>query len=70
MKLPVSYEIAAMTPLTGLSFIVAFVNEYSTVIVVSLALVGFCAQMYWRWTENRAILRKNREENHGEERRK
>lgn len=66
MKMPVSHEIVAMIPLTGLSFFVSFVNEYSTVIVVGLAVVGFIVQMYWRWTENRAILRKNKEVTNGD----
>lgn len=65
MKLPVSVEIAAATPLTGLSFAAAWITAYSPVIITLLAIVGFGAQMVWRFIEHRAIMRKNKESDHG-----
>ncbi|QYW01765.1 hypothetical protein CPT_Ptah_050 [Stenotrophomonas phage Ptah] len=65
MKLPVSVELAAATPLTGLSFVAAWMSAYSPVIITSLAIIGFAAQMVWRFIEHRAIMRKNKEADHG-----
>ncbi|QOI69548.1 holin class II [Xanthomonas phage Xaa_vB_phi31] len=70
MKLPVSVELAAATPLTGLSLFASWMTAYSSVIITSLAILAFGAQMTWRFIEHRAIMRKNSEVSHGEERRK
>jgi len=59
MKLPVSVELAAATPLTGLSLFASWMTAYSSVIITTLAIVAFAAQMVWRYLEHRAIMRKN-----------
>ncbi|AHB12140.1 holin [Xylella phage Paz] len=65
MKLPVSVELAAATPLTGLSIVVSWMTAYSSAIVTGLAILAFVAQMVWRYLEHRAIMRKNSEAPNG-----
>lgn len=59
MKLPVSVELAAATPLTGLG-ILAWINAYSSLIMVACGIIGLGFQLWWRRKEHKAIMEANK----------
>ena len=65
--IPVSTEIVANAPLTGWALLNALVVTYSPLITLSLAIIFFAAQVYWRRKEHHAIMCKHatKEEDHG-----
>lgn len=59
MKIPVSVELAAATPLTGIS-ILAWINAYSPIILFGMGVVMFTCQFFWRRKEHKAIMEANK----------
>ncbi len=57
----VGAEIARNAPLSVGAVYLSFISTYGTSIVTTLAIVYAVLQMYLRWQEHKAIMRKNKE---------
>lgn len=57
----VGAEIARNVPLSAGAVYLSFISTYGTAIVTTLAIVYAVLQMYLRWQEHKAIVRKNKE---------
>jgi hypothetical protein len=56
-----SVELARNVPLSAGAVYLSFISTYGTAIVTTLAIVYAVLQMYLRWQEHKAIMRKNKE---------
>lgn len=54
-------DIARNVPLSAGAVYLTFISQYGTAIVTTLAIVYGCMQLFMRWKEHRAIMRKNKE---------
>lgn len=61
----VGAEIARNVPLSAGAVYLSFISTYGTAIVTTLAIVYAVLQMYLRWREHKAIMRKNKETSDG-----
>ena len=60
-------ELARNLPLTGGALYLTFISQYGAAIVTTMAIVYGAMQIYMRWKEHRAIMRKNKENTDGSE---
>lgn len=67
MKMPISVELAAATPLTGVGLL-AWLNAYSSLVMVVLGVIGLAFQIWWRRREHKAIMKSIKENGYGQER--
>jgi hypothetical protein len=63
----VGAEVARNVPLTAGAVYLSFISTYGTAIVTTLAIAYGVMQMYLRWKEHKAIMRKNDEEKQDDE---
>ncbi|UNY50216.1 holin class II [Stenotrophomonas phage c9-N] len=66
MKLPVSVDFAVTAPLTGVG-ILAWLNAYSSLIMVACGVVGLAFNVWWRRREHRAIMQSIKENGYGQD---
>lgn len=57
MRLPVSTEILAATPLTGWALFNTLVATYSTHLQLAITIVVAGCTLLWRWREHRHIMK-------------
>ena len=58
----VGAEVARNLPLSAGAVYLSFVSQYGTAIVTTLAILFGVMQIYLRWREHKAIMRKNQED--------
>jgi hypothetical protein len=57
----VGAEVARNIPLSAGAVYLSFISTYGTAVVTTLAIAYGLMQMYLRWKEHKAIMRKNKE---------